>query len=359
MTLEFKDKDQLVQDVIDSISSKIDDLDFSDGEPLRTIIEAIMAELDLQYWQLQQTYDNSFIDTAYGDDLKNLVKIVGVIKKDATYATGSVKFFRATPATLDYTIPAGTLVETLPDSDGNILSYQVSGSVTLATGQTEVYANVTATQPGTASNVVANKISVINNPPFGIESVINDEAIIGGEDEETDDALRLRAGSALETAGQGTILAITNKIADVSGIKSVKVLDMQRGIGTIDILVLADTLPMPSDKMTEITQIANDTKAGGIDVLLYEPTTNAVNVDVTLTLADGVVLADVNDLVTNAINNYFSTLSIGDSLIKNQLSKQILNSTSDKVIDLTINTPTANVDVSDTTIIIIGTITIS
>lgn len=358
MTLEFKDKDQLVQDVIDAISSKIKNIDFSDGEPLKTIIEAIMNELDLQYWQLGQVYDNSFIDTAYGDDLTNLVKILGVIRREPVAASGIVRFYRSTPATLDYTIPAGTIVESLPDSEGNVNKYQVTKSVTLLTGQTSINANITATEPGLKSNIVANRIIIINNPPIGIESVVNDEAIIGGEDEETDDELRTRAMDALEASGQGTILALTNKISNIAGVKSVEILDMIRGIGTVDILVLGDSLPMPSSKLTEINQLAQDTKAGGIDILIYEPTTSTVNLDITLTLESNVVLADVNGLVNTAIDNYFATLGIGDSFIKNQLSKFILNNTEDKVIDLIINTPSNNVTVTSTGIIIKGTVTL-
>lgn len=359
MTLEFKDKDQLVQDVIDSISSQIDDIDFSDGEPLRTIIEAVMNELDLQNWQLSQVYENSFIDTAYGDDLSELVKINGTTRKEAISATGKVKFYRSTPATVDYLIPVGTLVETLPDNEGNTCSYETTENVTLLTGQTEVYANVNAIEPGVASNVVINKVIVINNPPMGIESVTNDEVISGGEDEESDDDLKTRTKSALETAGQGTILALTNKILSNPGIKSVKILDMQRGIGTVDILVLGYTLPMASDLMTQITQIATDTKAGGIDVILYEPTTNTVNISMTLTLSQGTTINDVSVLVNDAINNYFSSLGIGNSLIKNQLSKEILNNTEDKVIDLTINIPSSNIVVDDNSIIILGTVTLN
>jgi uncharacterized phage protein gp47/JayE len=116
---------------------------------------------------------------------------------------------------------------------------------------------------------------------------------------------------------------------------------------------------MASDLMTQITQIATDTKAGGIDVILYEPTTNTVNISMTLTLSQGTTINDVSVLVNDAINNYFSSLGIGNSLIKNQLSKEILNNTEDKVIDLTINIPSSNIVVDDNSIIILGTVTLN
>ena len=359
MHINFKSKEELVNSVITGILDKLPDIDLSVGEPLRTLIEVIMAELDLQYWQLEQVYNNSFIDTAYGEDLAKLVRILGINRLPALGSTGRIKFYRETPATQDYTIPAGTLVETLPDINGNIIRFETTENASLLIGTTSVYANIKAVDAGKKTNIISNKIIIINNPPFGIESVINEEPTIGGEEEETDDELRARAVKALETAGQGTVGALLNKILDVSGIKSVKVLDMQRGIGTVDILVLGDVLPMPFSKLEEITKVALDTKAGGIDVLIYEPTVLTQNLNITFTLASGVTLSSIESLVLDAINAYFSNLKIGDSLIKNQLSKEILNKTSGKVIDLIINTPSTNITVSGTSIIVLGTITLN
>jgi uncharacterized phage protein gp47/JayE len=356
MPFESKDKETLIDDVADAILEKLPDLDFSDGEPIRTIIEAIMNELDLQYWQLQQIYDNSFIDTAYGDDLTNLVKLMGVERNPALQSTGQVKFYRATPATLDYAIPAGTLVETLPDANGNIISFQTTENVILATGQTYVLANVTSVEPGANSNVTAGKVIIINDPPFGIESVVNDEAIIGGEDEESDDDLKARTSSALEASGKGTINAITYKLQSTPGVKSVKVNDMARGIGTMDILILGDSIPMPQSKIDELNAVLQDVKSGGIDFQIVEPSQTITNVSVTLNLNDS---TDFDSSVVNtAITNYFSNLKIGDSLIINQLSRKILEA-SDNIIDIASITPNSNVVSSISNLITLGTINIT
>lgn len=356
--MEFKDKDTLVNNAIESIAAKIDDIDFSDGEPLRTFIESIMQEVSLQYWQLEQVYDNSFIDSAYGDDLSELVKIMGVTREEALNSTGKVKFYRDTAADHDYLIPAGTLIETLPDSEGVTIQFETVENVVLLSGTTYIYANVKSVNPGFNTNVVANKIITINNPPMGIESAINEEAVIGGEDEETDDDLRARTKIALDASGLGTINALSNKILGIPGIKSVKALDMNRGIGTVDILVLGDSLPMPSTNKTEIENLAQTIKAGGIDVKIIEPSISVQNVSITLTLAPNALLADVNQLVINAVNNYINSLGIGDSFIKNQLSKEVLNC-SENITDIVINNPTTNITVGSTSIVALGTLTIN
>jgi uncharacterized phage protein gp47/JayE len=354
MEFEAKDKEQMVEDVTSTILESIPELDFSDGEPLRTIIEAIMEELDLQYWYMGQIYENSFIDTAADDDLTNLVKIMGMERVPAQYATGRVKFYRETPAASDYIIPIGTLVETLPNIDGEIIRYETTESVTLLTGQTEVYANVQSVEPGLISNTIANKINVINDPPIGIESVINTESIIGGEDEETDDNLKVRTIGKLEASGLGTINAITNKLSGVAGVKSVKVLDMARGIGTMDILVLGDVIPMASSKITELETVIEEIKAGGIDFKVIEPVTVPINVNVFLYIKDINIAQSSLDAASKAIDDYFNLLKIGDSFIVNQLSSKILAS-SDNIIDVIINSPTSNTTIDVNSIAILGT----
>lgn len=358
--MEFKDRDTLIEDVITGIKEKLgDDVDLSEGEPLRNIIEAVMQELDYQNWQLGQIYESGFIDTAYGEDLTQLVKILGIERRPPTYAKGLVKFYRETPATLDYYISSGTLVETIPDEEGNILQYETIQNATLLTGQTEIFVEVQAVEPGEESNIIANKIITINNPPLGIESVVNAESISGGEKEETDEELKLRAMSVLDTAGQGTVNALHSKISNLTGIKSVKILDMERGIGTVDILVLGDTIPMPSLKKEEIENEAQDTKAGGIDILVYEPTIITLNINITLTLEEGILINDVSATINEAITDYFKSLDIGEPFIKNQLSKSILNKTEGKVLDLTINNPSTNVNINIKEIIALGTITLN
>lgn len=358
MAFEFKNKEKLVNDVISNIKSNISfDIDTKEGEPLRTIVEAIMQELDFQYWQIKQTYENSFIDTAYGEELSKLVKILGIERRAAVKANGSVTFFRETAAITDYLIPVGTLVETLPDSEGRTIRYETTENVTLEAGQLEVNANVIAVQAGEIGNVTANKIIVINNPPLGIESVKNIAGTINGEDEETDAQLRERATKTLETKGNGTINAIYYKLINTPGINSVSIIDVARGIGTVDILILGDTLPMPQSKMDEVLQIIQETKAGGIDILVEEPTTKTQNVSITLTLAQGVLLADVDLKAREAIENYFKSLSIGETLYKNQLAKEVLNS-SEFILDLNITTPSANVTSTNKELIVLGTITL-
>lgn len=358
MDFENKDKDSLVQIIIDAISEKVDfEIDFSDGEPLRTIIEAFAQEMDLQYWQLEQVYDSSFIETSINEDLTKLVKILGIEREAPKKATGVATFYRNTAADNDYLIPYGTLIETLPDIEGNTIQFETVEDVMLMTGAIEKDVKIQAVNGGYSGNVAANKLIIINDPPMGIEFVTNTQGTIGGKDEETDDELTLRATTTLETSGNATVLAIEGKIKALAGVKQVTVFDMGRGIGTVDVLVLGDVIPLPQDKKDEVNNIIATTKSGGIDVQLQEPRLITANVVGTLTLQTGTVIGDVIDEVNTAIDSYVNKLTIGQSLIKNQLERFILNS-SEMILDINLTSP-SNITVQPRDIIRTGTITIS
>jgi uncharacterized phage protein gp47/JayE len=359
MSFSYKDKDQLVQDVLDRLIENMNfEIDLDVGEPIRTIIEALMQEMDLQYWQLEQVYNGSFIESSYGDDLTELVKILGTERKPASYSTGKVKFYRETTSSINYYIPSGTSIKTLPDYNGNTYLFETTSDATLVQNTLEVEVPIRALEPGKDSNVIDNSILIINDPPLGIESVINNEPTTGGENEETDEELKDRAKNLLDTKGLGTVNALKNKIANIDGIREVSVLDFERGIGTSDVLVLGDTLPLTTAKKEEIEIVIQETKPAGIDVILQEPNLISTDVTVQLFLEVGSFVSDYISEVTDAINNYVNNLTIGEKLYKNQLERYILN-VSDNILDVNVSIPAGNITPNPKEIIRIGNIEIS
>jgi uncharacterized phage protein gp47/JayE len=359
LSIVIKEKDQLVSDVIARLQASLgSNTDFSDGSTLKTIIESLMEEMDIQYWQLEQAYNSGHIDDTIDADLDKLVALLGIIRNPASNAIGTVTFSRSTAAIANYFIPAGTLVQTLKDASGISVQFTTLNNATLLSGNSTVDVNVSCTQSGLIGNIAASTISIINTPANGIESVTNSNPMSGGEEIESDTDLRERTKHILDTSGLGTVDALKFKIKIISGVKEVSVVDLARGIGTVDIIVLTDTIPMITDKRNEINTIIAATKAAGIDIVLSEPAVVSINVSVALTLLDGYIVSDLTTIVTTAITDYINNLDIGQTLILNQLRKSILNS-SVHILDINISTPTVNTTVPTTSIIRTGTITIT
>lgn len=357
MPLEIREKDEMIENIIDSINERIGfEIDLSEGEPLRTIIEAIVLELDFQYWQLEQAYNSSFIDSATGDELTELVKILGIDRKKAVPSKGTVTFFRETPAILNYFIPEGTIVETIPNMDGEIIQFKTTRDASILIGEKDVNVPIECLIPGSAGNILSRKINKIIDPPEGIEEVVNKEAIVGGEDEESDEDLVIRAKGALHLIGRGTIDAIKNAISNISGIRDVSIKDMARGVGTVDVLILGDLVPLPEEKIKEVNNVICDIKSAGIDVKIVFP--NVKNVDISVEIIANERNTIDRNKIYSTIENFVDNLGIGEDLILNQLKKSILL-VSDEILDIKVSNPSDNIVSNVEEVIRVGNISIT
>jgi uncharacterized phage protein gp47/JayE len=181
----------------------------------------------------------------------------------------------------------------------------------------------------------------------------------GGQDQETDDALRLRAKHALEVAGRATSNALKYAILAIPGIRDVVILDMNRGIGTVDAMVVGTTYPINSTILTQSNDTLQEYKAAGVDGQIIQPVTVFIDVAVTATLnvGPGYDEAIVTNNVKAAITNYINGLTVGADVIKNQIIATIMGVTG--VVDATLTSPTTNINILPTQIAQAGAITMT
>ena len=82
------------------------------GSVTRLLAESFAREYAVMSLQLEAVYRAGFLDTATGRDLDQLVALVGISRRSATFAEGSVTFSRSSAAPADVSIPAGTRLST-------------------------------------------------------------------------------------------------------------------------------------------------------------------------------------------------------------------------------------------------------
>ena len=84
---------------------------------------------------------------------------------------------------------------------------------------------VEAVAAGPDGNVNSGAVVIMPTPPPGVDGVVNETPITGGQDPENDDQLRDRAKHALERKGNATLNAIKFAVLDVDGVEGVEVVD--------------------------------------------------------------------------------------------------------------------------------------
>lgn len=196
-----------------------EDIDLTESSAFHHIVDAWASSVNqIQEEQLQTVYNAAYIDTATGENLENVVSILGISRQEANHATGVIEFSRDSPAVIDYTIPKGTVVQTLgPD----VVQFETTEPVTIADGETIARADIRAIEGGIAGNVAANTITVLPSVPAGVEDITNPlptgdsdytdtdgDPLVTGTNTETDEELRARAKAVVTDGAVATQPAI-------------------------------------------------------------------------------------------------------------------------------------------------------
>lgn len=222
--------------------------DRSPGSVTRLLAESVGREYAVLSGQLEKVYEGAFLATASGRDLDNVVALIGLERYGRNVAQGMVSFSRTTPSPADITIAAGTRLST---ADAPAVSFETSKTMVLQRGQLSVDVPVQALTSESSGIVQANKIVAINRPILGIDSVRNPEASKFASENESDEALRLRAKRALESAGQATIGALLGVLTGLPGLREKDMRFSEDPIEHPGIVNLEIALPELSEEQTE------------------------------------------------------------------------------------------------------------
>ena len=148
--------------------------DISDGSVTRVLMQAVARQFASAWRSLELIKAAAYIETALGDDLDEVVKLVGVTRNEAAAASGYVSFYRET-ASGDVEVPVSSQVAA-PTTEANVV-YATQTAVWFRDGFTSVRAPITALAgyEGSVGNMAPNRITKIlsatpasrcNNPAY-------------------------------------------------------------------------------------------------------------------------------------------------------------------------------------------------
>lgn len=205
-------------EIIENFKNRINqNIDFSPTSVFGNIV-AVTAERQSQLWDgLQETYCSFFPNLATGVSLQNSISINGIKMLEAT-ASKVILTFKGKQGTK---IPAQTGVG-IPET-----SYQFNtktDAIINSDGFVDIEADCSTLGEIKA---LANSITKILNPIFGLDSCVNKQDAIVGQNEESESDLRIRRLQLLQRAGSATDKGIIGAIKKVSGVNAVILLDSE------------------------------------------------------------------------------------------------------------------------------------
>ena len=324
-----KDYREIVDNILDELKTRSHVIDTNVGSLTRTLVETISREFSILYEEMEASYNAGFIDTAKGSALDMVVAILGIQRKSAQYASGSITFSRRR-ATRDVTIPRGTRVSTVSSNPGDVRVFESTVSATLPRGRNEIEVPVRAMTPGKEGMTDFDTIHKLEGPIIGIDKITNKKPTTIGTERESDEELRARAKAVVLSAGKTTVESIKNAVMAIPGTRGVTVTDMPEGVpGEIDVIL--DGLELSdrdSPAYRSVEEIMERVRPAGIHVNIRS--TTMVRTEITLYI----VLSDIArtdqemdrtfDSIRNSISDYFTSLNCGEDVVRNRLVTAVL-----------------------------------
>lgn len=357
--MPIKDFDTIVEEMLLEFAENIDGIDTSDASDVAIKAKIYAARISEIVTLLQMVADNAFVQDATDIYLDNKVADRGLVRKKAVKATGTLRFSRTTPDTIDRTIPKGTVVTTYPDVNGETINFQTTVDGVLSAGQLTIDITAESVEAGVKGNVSNGKVTEPQGVyPTGIESITNPFDFTGGMDEESDDDLRKRYYSLAENPDNGgTPADYENWAKSIPAVKSARALPLNRGNGTIDILITTEGGIPSNELVTEVQTFIDGKRPTGADAIVIKPTAKLVDVTAVITPLTGYSLTDLQPMIEQSITQYFMTVPIGGIVRVTGIGNAIHDVVG--VADYSLTLPTTNIQLGTTEMAVKGVYTLS
>lgn len=374
---ETKTQAQILEELQDGIRGVVGtDVVLDADDPFSLILANLSIQFGIVWDQALAAYNMLDPDSAGGNLLDNLCKLVGVTRDPATYTTGNVQV----AGTLGTVIPEGRLIA---QSTGDKNEFVTTADVTIGAGPTDVAVrgNVIG-----ALEATAGSIDRIVTPVSGWTSVTNGTTLSGGEDIETDASLRAKRINSLQSSGRATDGSIRSDVLELDFIAACLVISNRtdavlasgQPIKSFRVIVQpTSTPPLTAAQITELVTTIYEQMPAGMESWGSEIHTitdsrgntqpvefdynSDVAVDISATLTVNADYPDNGDgIVEDAIIAYLDAIELAEDVYFSVVYKTVMNATDGIVgLALLVDGGTADVSIDFDERAIKGTLTVT
>ena len=332
MQLPLQNFTTLVQTMAAAVQGSASALiDLTTGSVLRAILEANASVGLWLQWLIMQVLSATRAATSAGPDLDSWVGDFGVTRLPAQSAATTLTFSRFTPG-FAATIPVGaqaktgdgTITFTVLADPTNAAFNALTNSYTLAASASSLSVTAQALVPGTAGNVLAGAVSLLATAMPGIDAVTNPATAAGGQEAESDAALRSRFTNFIDSRSRATPAAVAYTIESLQqGLTYVLAENADPSgrtrLGFFTITVDDGSGSPPATLITSVSDAIEAVRPLGSQFTVQPPTIVTANITLTMTTPANTHAA-AQLAVTMAIRSFTSGLPIGATLPVSRLA---------------------------------------
>lgn len=230
MGLYYTDYDELMERMLKRVP---EDIDKREGSLIYTCYSAAATQMAMLSIQLEDLYNNAYVDTAEGEYLDRLVSFVGTERLAATKAVVKVE--------------ADAQLEIGSAFSGNGYKYVI-------TQICDGYYLAECDTAGTEPNSLIGELTP-DEDIEGLGSVSITKIVAEGKDEEDDESLRERFyNRARYPVCAGNLNYYREALKEMSGVGGVKILPAANGGGTVRLIITDTEYRQPSEELISYVQ---------------------------------------------------------------------------------------------------------
>ena len=336
------------------MTSTLSDVDVSEHSLIYNSLMPTCYELSYQSLMLDEALKMVFAKTALDNGYSNYLALrcaeQGLTKKSASSATGVIKV----TGVIGYTFPSGALVST---SLG--ITYTTDSALTLTAEYG--YVNITATGTGSKYNASIGEINSIPVKYQGISSVTNENEIIDGYDEETDESLYERYLIKVQTpVTSGNEYHYLNWALAVDGCGGARVASLWNGNGTVKVTIInSNKVGADQALINSVAAYIEENRPIGATVTVVSATEKAININIELTIdTNNYTMDTVKSNIETNIISYLKSIAFKQTYVSYaQIGSIILSTIGVKdYSDLLINSGTSNIAIANSEVAVIGSV---
>lgn len=272
-------------------------------------LSSVANELAKFYsYEVGTLLDRIHVDTATGEDLDRLGKFEHSIQRiEATYEEATFKIFGDTGKAINDGMG-------IKSEDTEVIFYIKGDYIIGASGMVAVTG--IAAGKGSGYRLYPGAKLKFLEKYTGLTKVEIDTVSSGGYDRESDENYRKRIHEAeANVVGYGNIAWYKMTAKSIAGVDKVKVIDLARGPGTVDVLIVAKGNEAANEALIKkVKDVIESQRLAGANVLVKSANTYPIDINATIRIKAGANIEDVKTAFKTALNVYFADLDFDTSL---------------------------------------------
>jgi len=339
--------DEVLNENLEIVKSLFPDYKPAEGDDVMLVLRAFSyRELNLRAF-FNVLAKGFFLSTAIGNDLDNLAEtLYGLYRLKGAKPYADMEFSLTSELAYDVLIPKGfELTGTTGSHFAKLLD-----DVIIKAGEVSVV-GVIELQEEIASSSVKTEIQVSPLPYIKVKQLTN---FVNGSNPESDEDFkeRIRVSFANKSTAGSALTYKSFALSADERIEEVNILSPSAGV--VDVVYYSSEADDIMQERIENTLNADDVRPLTDLVQVKKANEILVNIEAKISIKNGV---DVAKVYSNAINSLKTlTFSIGENV---SIAKIIKTLMVDGVVDVSLTNPTANMEIDDYSIAILGSINIS